>query len=274
MRVAILADIHGNLPALNAVLDDAMGQKITTFWCLGDVVGYGPWPIQCWAALQKLDIAPNAWVVGNHDLGLVDGLCGGQYFSEEYFDQEARTVLNYHRQVCRTVYPEICPQIEQTQVIAQPKPGVILAHGVPKPADPTWTVTKYTTGKVDAEQAVTDLLQADFFPQLIVVGHSHRALFWRRVAAAPNPESEWQEETPQGQLALGNLSRQIVYLNPGSVGQPRDEGYEASYCYLDWHRMTVCFRRVSYALDLTRRKMIELGYPQTLIDKWYTDPRL
>jgi predicted phosphodiesterase len=269
MRVAILSDIHGNLPALNAVLDDAVNQKIKTFWCLGDIVGYGPWPAQCWSSLQKLDIAKNAWVVGNHDLGLVEGLYGGEYFNDEYFNEEANTILNYHRQICRTNFPEIFEQIEQIQAITEPRPGVVLAHGVPKPEDITWTVTKYTTSKVDAEQAVTDLSEAGLTPQLIAVGHSHRALFWRRVPAGADSDIEWQEENPQGEIPLGDLSQQIVYLNPGSVGQSRDEGRQAGYCYIDWDTMTVCFRRVPYPLELTRHKMIDLGYPQTLIDKWY-----
>jgi predicted phosphodiesterase len=268
MRVAILSDIHGNLPALNAVLDDAMRKKINTFWCLGDVVGYGPWPVQCWVALRGLGIAEDAWVVGNHDLGLVDGLYGGQYFKSEYFDNEAKTVLGYHRQMCEG-YPEIFQHINQLQAIVQPQPGVILAHGVPKPEDTTWTVTKYTTSKVDAEQAVADLSEVGLSPQLIIVGHSHQALFWRRVIPQTGAAFDWQEEDPQGEIPLGDLGQQIVYLNPGSVGQPRDEGYEASYCYLDWDKNTVCFCRVAYQRQLTRLKMAELGYPQTLIDKWY-----
>jgi predicted phosphodiesterase len=265
MRVAVLADIHGNLPALNAVLSDAAAQKIKIFWCLGDVVGYGPWPVQCWAALRKLN--PAAWVVGNHDLGLVEGLYGGQFFNDEYFDEAAKTVLGYHRQVCRSDYPQILTQISQLPALAMPQPGVILAHGVPKPGDVTWTVTKYTSGKVDAEQAVADLSLAEMSPRLIVVGHSHVPLFWRRVSTAAGPE--WREETPQGELALGDLERDVVYLNPGSVGQPRDNNPQASYCYLDWDTMTVCFRRVTYNLDLTRRKMLELGYPEMLVKKWY-----
>ena len=196
------------------------------------MVGYGPWPVQCWAALQKLDIAKNAWVVGNHDLGLVDRLDGGQYFRGEYFNEEAKTILDHHRQACLD-YPEIFEQIKQIQIIVEPRPGVILAHGVPKPRDATWTVTKYTTSKMDAEQAIADLSQASKHPQMIIVGHSHRAIFWRRIADQSGIDANWQEEEPRGEIPLGDLSRQIVYLNPGSVGQPRDEGYEASYCYID-----------------------------------------
>ena len=269
MRVAILSDIHGNLPALNAVLDDASSRKIKTFWCTGDVVGYGPWPVQCWTSLRALGIAENDWVAGNHDLGLIDGLCGGQYFNEEYFGREARIVLDYHRRVYRD-FPELFEQIRRVKTIARPRPNVILAHGVPKPHDATWTVTKYTTSKMDAEQALADLSRVGLQPQLIVVGHSHRALFWRRTAGHAGDPAVWQEEVPQGEISLGDLDRQIVYLNPGSVGQPRDEGPEASYCYIDWDKMTVCFHRVPYPLELVKNKMLELGYPQTLIDKWYS----
>jgi len=270
MRVAVLSDIHGNLPALNAVLDDAVSQNVDTFWCLGDVVGYGPWPVQCWSALQKLNINRSGWVVGNHDLGLVKGLFGGEYFNEEYFDQEAKSILNVHRQICQASYPEIFAQIEQIEAITQPRPNIILAHGVPKPNDITWTVTKYTTGKVDAEHAVADLTKAGMTPHLIAVGHSHRVLFWRRMLADDESEAEWQEEIPQGELSLGDISEQPVYLNPGSVGQPRDEGRAASYCIIDWDAMIADFRRVPYALELTQRKMIDLGYPTTLINKWYS----
>ncbi len=267
MRVAILADIHGNLPALNAVLSDAQQHNINTFWCVGDVVGYGPWPVQCWSNLQNLGIAANAWVVGNHDLGLVDGLDGGHYFRGEYFNEEAKTILEYHRLVCQG-YPRIFDQIKKTHSIVQPKAGVVLAHGVPKPNDTTWTVTKYTTSKVDAEQSIIDLLQAGISPQMIIVGHSHRAIFWQRHKT--KTQAQWQEIAPKGEISWGNLQEQIVYLNPGSVGQPRDEGHEASYCYLDWKAMTVNFRRVPYDVEFTRQKMRNLEYPQTLIDKWYS----
>ena len=268
MRVDIFSDIHGNLPALGAVLDDAIGHGVETFWCLGDVVGYGPWPIQCWSALRTLGLAKNAWVAGNHDLGLVEGLYGGHYFNGQYFNEAAKTVLDLHRELCRMSYPEIFEQIKELPTIAEPQPGVILAHGSPKPEDPTWTVTKYTTSKTDAEQALADLGRAGLNPHLIVVGHSHYPLFWRRMTLADNSEPVWREEEPQGETPLGDLQQQTIYLNPGSLGQPRD-GSEASYCYLDWETMTVCFRRTPYPRLQTKQKMLELGYPEKLICQWY-----
>jgi predicted phosphodiesterase len=263
--VAVLSDIHGNLPALDAVLDDAASRGIKTYWCLGDVFGYGPWPIQCWKCLRGLGIAENAWVIGNHELGLVNRLC-----REYYSDGEARIVLDYHYRVCVRDYSGVFDQIKRMKAIVQPMPGVILAHGVPKPDDDIWTVTKYTRTKFDAEQALNALATVEIAPQLIVVGHSHKAVFWRRAGGQNERGANWTDEDPEGEVSLGDLSRQPVYLNPGSVGQPRDQGREARYCYIDWDRMTVCFRRVPYPVELTREKMKKLEYPQALIDRWYS----
>jgi predicted phosphodiesterase len=269
MLVAILSDIHSNPLALDAVLKDAASKHIKTFWCLGDVVGYGPWPVPCWVRLRNLAIADNAWVVGNHELGLVNGLFGGRYFSKEYFDGDAERVLHHHRQVCQQADPSILEQIKKLKFIAQPRPGVILSHGAPKPNDVTWTVTKYTQRKTDADQAIENLSNIGIQPQVIVVGHTHKAIFWRRVIGQGRPK--WEALTPRGEIPLGDPSRQTVYLNPGSVGQPRDDGRKASYCYIDWNKMMVCFRRVPYKLELVRQKMTELEYPHTLIEEWYSE---
>ena len=203
-------------------------------------VGYGPWPVQCWATLQRLNIAKDGWVVGNHDLGLINGLDGGHYFRGEYFNKEAQIVLDYHRQASQHFRP-LFEEINQLPTIVEPKSGIILAHGVPRPDDQTWTVTKYTVSQVDAEQAVSDLGQVGLNPKLIAVGHSHKALFWRRSGQVGSEEVCWTEEEPQGEISLGDLDNEIVYLNPGSIGQPRDGGHEARYCYLDWETMTVSF---------------------------------
>jgi len=265
MRVAILADIHGNLPALDAVLNDAARKGIKTFWCLGDVVGYGPWPVHCWKTVQELKIDENAWVVGNHDLGLLN-----EQNRVLYTDRYARVVLDRHYEDCQMGYPSIFEQIKRIKTIAQPRPDVILAHGVPKPNDTFWTVTKYTKTKIDPEQAVADLSKEGIHPQIIAVGHTHKAIFWRKRVDQNPKDTKWLKEEPEGEMPLGDLSYQVVYLNPGSVGQPRGQGRKASYCYIDWNQMTVCFRRVRYRLKSTRTRMEELGYPRKLIQDWYS----
>ena len=64
MKRALISDIHGNLEALNAVLDDIRQQGISEIYCLGDVIGYGPNPVEC------LDIVRRKCamcLLGNHD---------------------------------------------------------------------------------------------------------------------------------------------------------------------------------------------------------------
>ncbi len=71
MRLAILSDIHSNLPALEAVLADARDAAVDEIWCLGDVVGYGAQPDQC-ATLVRAQCS--VCLVGNHDLAALDAL--------------------------------------------------------------------------------------------------------------------------------------------------------------------------------------------------------
>ncbi len=68
MHTAVISDIHGNLPALEAVLDHIDGQNVDRIICLGDILGYGPYPVEC------VDIVAERceWsLMGNHDFGVL-----------------------------------------------------------------------------------------------------------------------------------------------------------------------------------------------------------
>src|SRR5205823_11680152 len=71
LRIALITDVHANLPALRAVLDDVAEAGVDETWCLGDLVGYGAQPDECVALARE---ACNVWLVGNHDLVVVDEL--------------------------------------------------------------------------------------------------------------------------------------------------------------------------------------------------------
>src|SRR3989304_170601 len=69
MRYAIISDIHANLAAFTAVLADVKRRGgVDKFWCLGDIVGYGPDPHECIEALRRID---HICVAGNHDLAAI-----------------------------------------------------------------------------------------------------------------------------------------------------------------------------------------------------------
>lgn len=258
MRVAILSDIHSNLPALNAVLEDVASMGVSEYWCLGDVVGYGPWPIQCWERLKGLELNRNTWIVGNHELGLLN-------HQNSYADGDAKTVLQYHRETCETSYPDIFNQIKDMLAMTYPLPHVVMAHGVPNKTVFS-TVTKYPKTSLDFRRAVAAFSELGASPSIILGGHSHCASFWY----SNNEEgSQWTEGAPvEGGRSFSFSSDQRVYINPGSVGQPRD-GKTASYCYMDFKEKTVCFRRVSYSRKVVKDTMMKLGYPQKLMDDWY-----
>lgn len=72
MRIAVLSDVHGNLPALEAVLKDVKGQGCDLVYHTGDVIAIGPWPAECFDLLMSLpNVSP---VMGNHDAWYVSGL--------------------------------------------------------------------------------------------------------------------------------------------------------------------------------------------------------
>ena len=79
MRLAIISDIHANLPALNRVLTFLDGIKVDEIYCLGDIVGYGPFPNECIDLVSK---RCTAMVMGNHDTGLL-GKTPLEHFNKE-----------------------------------------------------------------------------------------------------------------------------------------------------------------------------------------------
>jgi hypothetical protein len=71
LRVALLSDVHGNLPAFQTVLADIEQQGVDAIWCLGDLVGYGAQPDECVALAKE---ACDLVLIGNHDLVVIDKL--------------------------------------------------------------------------------------------------------------------------------------------------------------------------------------------------------
>src|SRR3954467_13911806 len=84
MRIGVVSDIHSNLTALQTVLDD-MG-AVDALWCLGDFVGYGPWPNECVELLRGRGVAA---IAGNHDLAAIGAI------STEDFNYEAGIAANW-----------------------------------------------------------------------------------------------------------------------------------------------------------------------------------
>jgi predicted phosphodiesterase len=239
MRCLLLSDIHSNLEAFQAVLDDA-GQ-VDQVWCLGDVVGYGPDPNACVKLLRSL--SPTC-IAGNHDWATLGKL------DLQDFNPDARDANLWNRQQLtpdNLAYVEALPQVAVEGQFT-------LAHGSPR--HPIWEYIIYTsTARANFEH---------FHTPHCLVGHTHTPTIFRLT-----PETEVSGSICE-QIALDDgrpvkLGPERLIINPGSVGQPRDGDSRASYVILNMEDMTIEHRRVPYPIEETQAKMMSHDLPLRLV---------
>jgi predicted phosphodiesterase len=249
MLIAVLSDIHSNLRALDAVLG-SIG-TVDAVWQLGDVVGYGPEPD---AVVERLREIGAVGVKGNHDAAV----CGA--ISMEDFNDAAReaAVWTRSRIAGATVsylddLPErLTPEAEAAQgsaPAARPT-DFTLVHGSPR--EPIW---EYLTEPLAARENL-----AYFDTRYCLVGHTHRQLVIRErrghmQALVPEPDSRLE------------LGEHRAFLNPGSVGQPRDGDPRAGYLVLDTDAGLATWQRVAYDVAATQADMLAAGLPTYLASR-------
>jgi diadenosine tetraphosphatase ApaH/serine/threonine PP2A family protein phosphatase len=237
LRVAAISDIHGNLYALEAVLDALQREDPDEIWCLGDVVGYGPRPNPCCRLVAE---HARVGLAGNHDLGVLGLIDLDEFSYDAAFS--ARWTRGVLTDESRT-YLEGLPAQAETE-------GAELFHGSPR--DPVWDYVLTIDGAVDA-------LERTKAP-VVLVGHSHAAL----AISLDGSEIEGGL-APDGTEV--DLARRRWLLNPGSVGQPRDGDPRAAYLLLDFAAGRATFRRVPYPVERTQAEIRERKLPEALAER-------
>jgi diadenosine tetraphosphatase ApaH/serine/threonine PP2A family protein phosphatase len=233
--VAILSDIHGNRPALDAALRSAREAGAESWWCLGDLVGYGADPAHCIAVTMR---DSERCIAGNHDLG-----AGGRVALEEFSD-DARAALEWTR---RALGPADRASLEGLS--PEDTGGAVpIFHGSPR--DPVW---EYILTAQQARAALEDRRVA-----LTLVGHTHVPFAWRLTTGGA---LESLGVPPGGRLDLGE-GRWLV--NPGAVGQPRDGDPRAAWALYDPEEGTIEFRRTPYDVAAAQRAILDAGLPASL----------
>jgi predicted phosphodiesterase len=234
MRVAVVSDIHSNLHALEAVIAAIDAEAPDELWCLGDIVGYGARPNDCCAAIaERADVC----LAGNHDLAVRGTIDLGE------FGGEAGVAARWTRDVLEPEAQELLDRLEP-QGAAH---GVALYHGSAR--DPIWEYV------LSDEAAFVTIALAN--APLVLVGHSHVAL-----QIVLSGEEISGGGAPDGtELELDGAQ---ALLNPGSVGQPRDNDPRAAYLLLDLDAQRASFRRVEYDVARTQQEMREAGLPELL----------
>jgi diadenosine tetraphosphatase ApaH/serine/threonine PP2A family protein phosphatase len=246
VKVAILSDVHANLEALTAVLDDVEGRHVDRILFLGDAVGYGADPIRC---LELLEKSASRFVAGNHDHA-----AGNDQEEVEGFTEDAAAAISWTRGV---LPPEAKDRLRKLPLDCLDE-GTYLVHGSPyKPG--RW---EYFMSAQDADKGFGACENNVTF-----VGHTHipaalvevecKRLFtglMRRVTMS-NPKS----------LKIEAPYRYI--LNAGSVGQPRDGDVRAAYGIFEPEAGTFKLLRVPYDVEKASDKIRKAGLPKRLAER-------
>ncbi|MEB3805953.1 MAG: metallophosphatase family protein [Desulfurococcales archaeon] len=233
-RILVLSDIHGNLPALEAVLEAARGWDEVVV--LGDLVDYGPWPGEVIDELRGLGASI---VRGNHDHAVaygVDCRCGeATHWLSTWFRSNVTLRLLDKASIS---FLRSLPTRLETEIAGA---RAVLVHAAP--SNPLYTYLHPWLG----DDRLCSLLRpglrlagggegVDCPRGLYLVGHTHHQ-FYRTVNGA-------------------------VVANPGSVGQPRDGDPRAAYMVLDDSTGLIALGRVKYDVGRVLQGLGELGVPE------------
>lgn len=246
-RVALISDIHANLEALRVVLDDIERAEPDAVFCLGDVVGYGPEPDEC---VELVEDFCDLVVIGNHDEAAIAGA------TPATFTPSAAAGIRFAVSRLEDRHVEVMRRWPRRAAWND----LLLAH-----ATFGSRAYEYVNSPAAASRAFAGLPRSDA-PLIGVIGHTHLpSAFWTSGAAWSEPDGE-----DVGAVALPHATRFRLrtdrrhILNPGSVGQPRDDSPDAAWAMLDTTARTVEVRRAPYDVEATRRKLELAGLPQRL----------
>jgi predicted phosphodiesterase len=278
MRIAISSDVHAVMPAWQAFVDDAQVQGVDAYWFLGDVVGYGPYPIEVAQAVQAC-IEGNdrsVYLLGNHDaLASKDeeqmprGLIPGTGLTRSGINHEAELLTLSHGRFLKKRAPQELAWLEQkTETQANPAPGIFLAHGsYVDPAlhdmkfnnDARWLYPTANHNLASAQAADIERWHADEGGlRAVFYGHYHVPALLRY---QPNSYTITPDAIRFGEwITLENLAETRAIINVGSLAMPRDgagvssEYLTTSYVLVDLpdemtappNRLRIQFRRNPY----------------------------
>ncbi|HRQ41830.1 MAG TPA: metallophosphoesterase family protein [Chloroflexota bacterium] len=269
MRYAIITDIHANFGALQAVDNDVrrlrtQGNETIVYWFLGDLIGYGPDPVECIKWLKNSADIGERWLPGNHDEWLL---------SQTKVSDDAWMSLSKHQQILQEPKNRLYERWFKEEVqkaVNEEARSLGKVHG--KGVDAYFVHASLQLSqrrmlylhpwKKHLIGDIFGLLGREYHTQpttVLFCGHTHYPM--------------WFHDRQLQPLAYGKrlpLVDGIHIINPGSVGQPRDGDPRAAYLLFDPEARTVEFRRVVYEVTAVADRLLDNGYPQSLADRVQT----
>ena len=276
MRLGILADVHANIDALEAVLHDGR-RLVERWWFLGDALGRGPFPVETLQRLRTV-VRPAQWRMGNHDLYVTGALSANGVSAADRF-----TYADHCRQI------QAFHSASRAELWAWCRRTWRLGRAAPRRITTTtaefWLVhaalgnEKYNVGDIPGDSYLLPWRHDE--PLRVLRGQFEQLNAWRapdRTAVLIHGHTHipylavqrrGDDHHALGPIRYGEWQPLTVFINPGSVGQPRnsDPRVHAAYGILDTGNCAFMFRRVFYDSERTRLKMAELNYDRDLIQQ-------
>jgi len=251
MKIALFSDIHANLPALEAVFSDMENRKPDAVYCLGDLVGYAPWPNEVIAEIRRRGIPA---IAGNYDqgIGLHSDDCGCAYKTEEE-KAMGKVSISFTNEIVEEDarrYLRMLPAHLMVKFnLGKEKFNLLLVHGSPR------KINEYLFE--DRPEASFLRMMEQAGADIMAFGHTHKP-FHKKLAE-------------DGEA--GNRYRHAV--NIGSVGKPKDGDPRACYVMLDLDENTgmgdaeslkVEFIRVKYDVEKAAKAVEASPLPDEYAD--------
>lgn len=242
----ILSDIHGNLEALNSVLEDAseyMKDKDSEILVLGDIVDYGANSSEVVRVLNDLSSCIKiTCIAGNHDASVFDKSTTPAKSERglQSFDCTLRELsLSKTTDMLRKLVVSPSGRIRTRYSQSGPHFQVQMYHGTKY--DPLWG--RYDSS-IENSLEFSNTLTPESNKPLVFGGHSHK----------------------QGYAYIFDSYGLYYYINPGSVGQPRNRDCRAQYAVCDNNYTYICFKRVTYDIETASKKIFLSGR-----DRYYSE---
>lgn len=243
MRILLLSDIHSNLEALNACLATALPHDAVVN--LGDIVGYGANPNEVTDSARKLG---GSFIRGNHDK-VVSGVESG-----EGFNPIAAMAALWNRGQLTAENLKWLHELPKGPISLDERGDVQFVHGAPGDED------RYMLMATDAAQEFsTHNASITFF------GHTHvQGAFLLRDGSIEDVRPAYASDSKQESWDLPLESRIRYMINPGSVGQPRDDDWRAAFALFDDEKSVVTFCRIPYDVRSAQQKILAANLPARL----------
>ncbi len=196
-QFAVFSDVHGNLPALEAVLGDVQTRGVAGPLCLGDLVGYGPWPNEVAEVIRERGIP---CLMGNYDqgIGFATGDCGCVYRTAAQRAEGAAS-LEWTTRAVNDETRAFLRSLEDRFLLVTPAGELLAVHGSPR------RINEYLFE--DRPASAMERMARAYTHPAILFGHTHLP-YARRVA-------------------------ETIFVNVGSAGRPKDGDWRACYAVID-----------------------------------------